>query len=274
MYHTEDQATLRPDHCSLGAIVLLSAHDHVAQAKPDAIWRAPAWLLILNAHLLNHGHAAWSGMALDSQRPPVNHAASSDLSAAATSHFPWHAESLQDALAGEVAREGICANKLGSRAAYPYLHATLREAHRLTPAAPINLVKKNLQGPVTVHGREFPPGTTFILNTYFPGHDPERVPEPNIFDPERFLPPAEAARKGTPAAILDHTLYRAPFSAGARQCPGSRVAMLEVQALLLTFIRDWKIEPVDPSITWDKVSYFQGTLVQPHMPTLRFTSRN
>ena len=42
-------------------------------------------------------------------------------------------------------REGVSATKLGDRSAYPYLEATLREAHRLTPAAPVTLLKKNMQ---------------------------------------------------------------------------------------------------------------------------------
>jgi hypothetical protein len=53
-----------------------------------------------------------------------------------------------------------------------------------------------LQVPVTIHGRSFPRGTTFLLNGYWPGRDPERVPEPDAFKPERWLPEAEVRPMG------------------------------------------------------------------------------
>lgn len=77
---------------------------------------------------------------------------------------------------------------------------------------------------------------------------------PALMQPHCPPPPTpKAARKGTASSILDHTLYRGPFSAGARRCPGSRVAGLEAHALLLALVSDWSIEPEDKDITWRQV---------------------
>ena len=56
----------------------------------------------------------------------------------------WHSiPQVQQQLLVEVQREGICNEKVGRRAAYPYLHAVIREQHRLTPAMPISVMKQN-----------------------------------------------------------------------------------------------------------------------------------
>ena len=73
--------------------------------------------------------------------------------------------------------------------------------------------------------------------------------------------------------MLDHLLYRAPFSVGARQCPGARVANLEVHALLSSLVRDWRFEMADASVRLEDMTYFQGTTVQPSMPELVFSAR-
>lgn len=180
---------------------------------------------------------------------------------------------VQEALANEISREGIHAGKLGERTAYPYLHAFIREQHRITPAAPISISKK-LSGALDVHSVTFEKDSRFALNSYGAGMDPKLISDPNVFRPERWLDDAVVARKGTPAEILDHTLYSGPFSAGIRRCPGSRVANLEVHALILHIVAEWHIKPAGRGLTLDQIPYRQGTAVQPEMPCLDFMPRS
>lgn len=68
------------------------------------------------------------------------------------------------------------------------------------------------------------------------------VSDPDQFKPDRWLPEAVEARKGTPAAMLDHPFFKGPFSEGARKCPGSRVAKSESLCLLVAqLILDWEM---------------------------------
>ena len=104
-------------------------------------------------------------------------------------------------------------NKVSS----PYIHAIMRENHRLTPRVPISITKDPATGYVDVHGVTFAKGSKFVLDARSAGMDPiilgtDRV---NTFEPERWLDYAVQKRVGTPAEILDHPLYRDSFSAGA-----------------------------------------------------------
>merc|ERR1712196_747941 len=99
---------------------------------------------------------------------------------------------------------------------------------------------------------------TVICDTRSIGMDAQIVSRPNEFDPTRWLDEENVnGRKGTPAEVLDHPLYREPFSAGARKCPGSRVANFEVKTMK----------------SWMDVPYFNGITVQPTIPELSFEKR-
>ncbi len=75
-------------------------------------------------------------------------------------------------------------------------------------------------------GPDVPVGTYVALNNGAYSHDPRFVEAPAEYRPERWLPPAVAARRGTPQEVLDHRLLAGPFSAGARMClaPGAASA--------------------------------------------------
>ena len=64
------------------------------------------------------------------------------------------------------------------------------------------------------------------------------MPDAHEFRPERWLPDAVVARKGTAAEVIDHPLLRAPFSAGARMCPGNKIANFELLTMVAQLVQE------------------------------------
>ena len=166
----------------------------------------------------------------------------------------------------------VCADML-TRAKSPYLHAVTRESQRLTPVHPTTMTKSNSAADIVVHGIKIPKGSVFVFDNFSVGVDPVIVPDPQTFDPERWLPEAVSARKGTRAEVLDHQFYKDPFSQGARRCPGSRVAVNETLVLLSQLVCDWKIEPPAEVTSLNDIKYELQTLLLPKIPKLTFTAR-
>jgi cytochrome P450 len=167
---------------------------------------------------------------------------------------------------------GLSAEAL-RKANVPYLHAVLRETHRLTPAAPLTVFKENSLSDLEIHGSIIPKDSLLILDGYSVGLDERIVDNPKEFRPERWFPEAVEARKGTPAEIIDHPYYRDAFSQGSRKCPGSRVANNEVLLLISQLVLDWEITP-PKGYGKDDVTYCMHGMVHPDLPKLNFQARN
>lgn len=149
-------------------------------------------------------------------------------------------EELRLTLAGG-AVDAVTSSKL------PYLKACIRESHRHTPPSPFTTVRPTKKD-LTISGYQVPEGTVCLLHataltsSLFP-EDGQR------FVPERWLPEAVAARKGTELEVVDSRLLASPFSAGARMCVGARVANLEIMAIAAQLVQDYKIE-LEPDQSW------------------------
>ncbi len=108
-------------------------------------------------------------------------------------------------------------------AALPYLDAVVRETLRLWPAvADINRV---LAQPMELGGYMLPPGTVVAGATAILHYDPALYPEPERFDPGRFL--------GRKFAAWEYT----PFGGGERMCPGAQFSAFELKIILGTLLR-------------------------------------
>jgi len=176
---------------------------------------------------------------------------------------------LHEELSAVVSQNGgkLDANVL-SKSSTPYLHACIRESHRITPAFGQVMSKSNSKSAVEVHGVTLPKDSVTALAHI--SYDPTYVDNPRDFKPERWSAEAVSSRKGTRSELVDHPIYRDPFSQGARRCPGSRVATNEVLSIIAQLVLDWKI--TSPLTSLDDVPYDSG-LIKPIMPRLEFTAR-
>eukprot|EP00579_Thalassiosira_antarctica_P028303 CAMPEP_0202028336 /NCGR_PEP_ID=MMETSP0905-20130828/63394_1 /ASSEMBLY_ACC=CAM_ASM_000554 /TAXON_ID=420261 /ORGANISM="Thalassiosira antarctica, Strain CCMP982" /LENGTH=830 /DNA_ID=CAMNT_0048592037 /DNA_START=106 /DNA_END=2595 /DNA_ORIENTATION=- len=151
-----------------------------------------------------------------------------------------------------------------SKSNAPYLHALIRETHRLTPAGAIGLMKTVDVDNLEVHGRKMEKGDVVLLESYSQGMNSDLVENPEEFRPERWLRDAVEARKGSPSEIIDHPFLASPFSQGARKCPGSRVATNEIKVLLSQLVLDWKIS--SPITELENVRYHQRSVIEVKLP--------
>jgi len=152
----------------------------------------------------------------------------------------------------------------------PYLNMVLREVHRIRPAIPVPIIK-TVETEIELEGYNIPAETVCWLDVYSIQNDPKLVEDTEKFIPERWSPEAVEARKNTASEVIDHPLLRGSFSAGARMCPGHRVAQLEVITLAATLVRKWEftIAPGQGINSYKDIKYVQGATVRPEpMPKL------
>ncbi|XP_071649019.1 cytochrome P450 4C1-like [Temnothorax longispinosus] len=116
----------------------------------------------------------------------------------------------------------------------PYLDRCIKEALRLYPS--MSVISRILAEDVKLQSYLVPAGTFVFLNIYGVHRDPNFWPNPEVFDPNRFLPEKILNR---------HPYSYLPFSAGPRNCIGQQFAMLEMKAMIAPLIHNFCLEPVD-----------------------------
>ncbi len=115
------------------------------------------------------------------------------------------------------AREGLEPARV---AKLEYLDAVVRESLRLRPIIP--LVGRILQEPRRIAGWDLPAGVAVSPSIYLAHRRPEVFPDPERFDPTRFL-----ERKVSPTEWF-------PFGGGVRRCIGMAFALYEMKMVLAT----------------------------------------
>jgi cytochrome P450 family 135 len=113
-----------------------------------------------------------------------------------------------------------------------YLDAVITETLRLRPV--ISIVGRRLTEPVEFAGWSVPAGVTLAPSIYLVHRRADIYPNPERFEPERFLdnPP------GTYTWI--------PFGGGVRRCLGGAFAQFEMRAVLSELMRRRQLFPARP----------------------------
>ncbi|MEV4329129.1 cytochrome P450 [Streptomyces sp. NPDC049597] len=98
----------------------------------------------------------------------------------------------------------------------------------------VSLMRRTTE-PVTIGGFDIPAETEVLFSLYALHRHPGLYPDPDRFDPDRWLPERAAERP------REHVV---PFGAGNRKCIGDKFAWMEATITLATILPRWKLRPV------------------------------
>lgn len=115
-----------------------------------------------------------------------------------------------------------------------YLECCIKEALRLFPSVPV--VMRELGDDQMIGGHLVPKGVHIAINLYMVHRDPAQWPNPDVYDPSRFLLENTTKR---------HSFSFIPFSAGSRNCIGQRFALLEEKVILAHLLKNFSIKAVE-----------------------------
>ncbi|CAI9786453.1 unnamed protein product [Fraxinus pennsylvanica] len=117
----------------------------------------------------------------------------------------------------------------------PYLQSVIKETFRFHPTGPL-LIPHKAEVDTEINGYIIPKDSQIFVNIWAIGRDSSIWPNPESFDPERFL------RREIDIRGQDFDLI--PFGSGKRICPGFPLATRMVPLMVATMIHnfDWKPE--------------------------------
>ncbi|XP_078619192.1 cytochrome P450 2U1-like [Branchiostoma floridae x Branchiostoma japonicum] len=116
---------------------------------------------------------------------------------------------------------------MAHRSLMPYTEATLAEVSRLATVAPIT-IQHATSNDTVFRGYNIPKGTAIEVNIWSVHHDPQMWPEPDKFDPSRFI--NEEGKYVKREGVI-------PFSIGRRVCPGEQLANMEIFLIFTSLLQ-------------------------------------
>lgn len=136
-----------------------------------------------------------------------------------------------------------------------YLERVICEVLRLATVGYINV--RQCMETCVIEGVEFPAGVCVNIPAFVIHRIPEYWPEPERFDPDRFLP--ELVKKRPAFAYM-------PFGLGPKQCIGIRMAQLELKMALVQILQRVKFEKRED--TTKELKFRAATILQPRDPVV------
>ncbi|XP_063703718.1 cytochrome P450 4c21-like [Culicoides brevitarsis] len=120
-----------------------------------------------------------------------------------------------------------------------YLDMVIKETLRLCPSV-ANLARRNMKE-IVLDGHRIKPWTDIQISLIGTMRGPEWDPNPNDFDPDRFLPENVAKR---------HNYAWMAFSIGIRNCIGYKYAMMSLKIMLIHLMTNYKFTT---KVKWDEI---------------------
>lgn len=114
----------------------------------------------------------------------------------------------------------------------PYLDAVVKETLRKYP--PVPRLTRVVGEDTKVAGVDMPKGSAVNVSVYAVHHDPEYYPEPERYNPDRFMPENKHR-------LVAHTYL--PFGDGPRNCVGMRFAYQEIKLCIAQVIPRFRFSP-------------------------------
>jgi sterol 14-demethylase len=144
----------------------------------------------------------------------------------------------------------------------PKLEAALKETLRLHP--PLILLLRVAQEELELGGHTIPVGTMVGASPRVSNRIPEDFPDPDLFDPGRYLDPRQED--------LTNRWTWIPFGAGRHRCVGNAFAMMQLKAIFSVILRDFEFELAQPPESYrDDTSKMVIQLARP--ATVRYRRR-
>ncbi len=109
----------------------------------------------------------------------------------------------------------------------PGVERVIKESMRILPAS--SYLQRVTAAPVELGPFSLPPGAVIIFSQFMTHHLPELYPDPEAFQPDRWL------------SISPSPYEYLPFGAGPRMCVGGPLAMLILKTVLPTILQRFKL---------------------------------
>ncbi|PAV19443.1 cytochrome P450 [Pyrrhoderma noxium] len=122
----------------------------------------------------------------------------------------------------------------GDREKLPYIQCIVLEAFRWGATTPVGVPHRLIQDD-TYNGMFLPKGSTIIANSWAMLHDPDVYPDPEKFDPDRFLLGEGRTPQPDPKGPA--------FGFGRRVCPGKDLAENTIWITIVSMFYAFKISP-------------------------------
>ncbi|XP_023243933.1 cytochrome P450 4C1-like [Centruroides sculpturatus] len=130
-----------------------------------------------------------------------------------------------------------------------YLECVIKESMRIYPSFPF--IARQNPSEMKIGNYVLPANSTLLISIYGIHHNPSVYENPEVFDPDRFLPENYKNL---------HTFAFLPFSADPRNCLGSKLAMIKMKMVLANVLRNFKVYSLDPQ---DKIVTSVEALLTP-----------
>lgn len=125
----------------------------------------------------------------------------------------------------------------GAMRQIPKLESALKEALRLHP--PLIVLMRVVQNEFIVEDFEITAGQTIAVSPAISNRLPEDFPNPDSFDPDRYLEPRQED--------LANRWTWIPFGAGRHRCVGAQFAIMQLKAIFSVLLQNYEFEMSQPS---------------------------